>query len=242
MISVILVKPETSGNIGFIARIMANFDLDNLIIVEPLCDFLDNDALKKSMHAKEILKKAKKINYEDYFKLRNDFDLIIGTTSVLGTDYNIKRIPLSSDFFSKKLRSYDTKKNNIAIVFGNEGIGLTNNELEICDFVITIETSKKYPSMNLSHAVAIILYEIYKKIGENKITSHLKLATRKEKEIIYDNLYKILDIIDFSTKEKKETQKKVWKNIFEKSMITKREAFAVIGFLRKLNKKLINNR
>lgn len=238
MISIVLLKPETPGNIGFISRIMANFDFDSLIIFEPLCDIFEDDSLKKSMHAKNILKNAKIFSYKDFFKIKENFDLVIGTTSVVGTDYNIPRIALSVESFVDKLLLYNIDKNKIAIVFGNEGIGLTNKELNVCDLVINIETSKKYPSMNLSHAVAIISYEIYKKFGKNKINNHIKPATEIEKKVIYENLDLLLNKMSFSTKEKKETQKKVWKNIIEKSFLTKREAFSLIGFLRKLNKKL----
>lgn len=238
MFSIVLFKPENPGNIGFISRVMANFDFYSLIIIEPLCDYLEEDALKKSMHSKDILKKAIILKYKDYFNLKDKYDLIIGTTSVIGSDYNIPRIGLSLQDFTKKLKKIDTKNKKIALVFGNEGIGLTNDELKICDIVINIETSKKYPSLNLSHSVAIVLYEIYKILGENKINQHLKLASTIEKKIIYDNLENLFNKINFATKEKKQTQKKVWKNIIEKSMITKRESFALIGFLKKLNKKL----
>ena len=121
-------------------------------------------------------------------------------------------------------------------MFGNEGTGLVNEEIAICDFLISIPTSKKYAAMNISHAVAVILYELYKQTGKNKINSHINHATRKEMEVILDMLDNIIDSIEFSTKEKKETQKAVWKSVFEKSMMTKREAFTIIGLLRKIGK------
>ncbi len=233
MITVVLLKPETPENIGFICRSMANFDLSNLIIIDPMCNHLDEQALRVSMHSKKILKKAQVKDYDYFSRLHKDFDLIVGTTSVLGSDYNIPRTPLTPEDFSRKIT-----KENIALVFGNEGTGLSNEEISICDFIITIPTSRKYPAMNISHAASTIFYELYKKKGQDKINSHIKKASHKEREVMMQKIEDIIQKTDFSTEEKKETQRKAWKNILEKSMMSKREAYAIIGLLKKIQDKL----
>ncbi|MBT3720335.1 RNA methyltransferase [archaeon] len=236
MITVVLLKPETPENIGFICRSMANFDLSSLIIIEPFCDPLDEQALRVSMHAKKILKNAKIQTYEDFSKLNKKFDLIVGTTSVLGSDYNLPRTPLSPREFSTKITNQ-----KIALVFGNEGTGLSNEEIKQCDFVISIPTSKKYSAMNISHAASTIFYELFLQTKKEKIDSHIKKASHKEREIILEKIDDLIHSVYFSTKEKQETQRKAWKNILEKSMMSKREAYAVIGLLKKLhNKNKIN--
>jgi TrmH family RNA methyltransferase len=235
MITVVLLRPETSGNIGFIARAMANFDLENLILVGALCDPKDDDAQKKSMHAKGILTKAKIKDYS-YFssgKIKKDFNLVVGTTSIMGDDYNVPRMPLLIEELVKKVT--DEKA---VIIFGNEGTGLSNEEIKMCDFIVSIPSSKKYPALNISHAASIIFYEFYKKNGKDKINSHIKQVSRKEKEIIESNFYGILDEMDFATPDKKETQKEVWKKVFSRAMMSKREAFSVIGLLRKIRNKI----
>jgi tRNA/rRNA methyltransferase len=226
MITVVLVRTETAQNIGFIARAMANFDVDRLVLVNPLCDHLSDDAMRTAMHAKDVLRKAK------ILKSMPKADLIIGTTSALGTDYNIPRTPLTAEEFGKK---YNPKQKT-ALVFGNEGNGLTNKEVAMCDFLVSIPASRKYPAMNLSHAVSVVLYELYKQHGNEKFNSHIVKASRKEREIILQLLNDIIEKADFQTKEKMNTQKIVWKKIIEQSMLSKREAFAAIGFLRKLNR------
>lgn len=232
MISIILVEPQEEGNVGAVARAMANFDLKDLIIINPKCNHLSEESRRRSVHATKILENAK---IKKNFSFLKEFDYVVGTTSVMGTDYNITRSPLTPEEFAKKISA--AKKNNIAIIFGRESSGLKNTELKLCDFIVTIPSSRKYHSLNLSHAANIIFYELYKKNGKNKITSHIPHATRKEKEIILENFHKILDETEFSTKEKKETQKIVWKKLFSKAMLTKREAFAVIGMLKKLRKR-----
>ena len=85
MISIILIEPEISENIGFVARVMKNFDFKDLILINPKCDL--DKANKTAKHAKDILKKAK-IKKISFLK---KFDFLIGTTAILGTDYNISR-------------------------------------------------------------------------------------------------------------------------------------------------------
>jgi tRNA C32,U32 (ribose-2'-O)-methylase TrmJ len=109
-----------------------------------------------------------------------------------------------------------------------------NEEIEKCDFVVTIPSTKDYSTLNVSHAVAIILYEIYKAVGQNKVMSHITPISKPEKDQIIKMYNEILDGMDFGTPEKKETQQKLWKKILGKAMLTKRESFAVMGFLRKV--------
>jgi TrmH family RNA methyltransferase len=231
MISVVLIEPETAGNIGAIARIMRNFEFSELVLINPKCNHLSKEALDRSTHAKSILKKAKikKINH------LKTYDYLIGTTAKLGTDYNIPRSPITPEQLADKLSKIN-KKLNIGLLIGREGTGLNNKEISMCDFIVTIPSSIKYPTMNVSHATSIILYEIFKKQPKEKSNEHIIPATNKEKQVIMGYFNKVLNSVKFSTKEKKQTQKTVWKRIFGKAFLTKREAFAVIGFLKKINK------
>ncbi len=236
MITVVLLKPKTPENIGFICRAMANFGLDSLIIIAPECNPLDEQALRVAMHSKEILTKAKVLPYSSFSKLKDDFDVVAGTTSLLGTDYNISRTPLTVKEFSKK-----TSSENTALVFGNEASGLTNKEIGSCDLVVTIPTSENYAAMNISHAASIFFYEIYEQKNLKKIGSHIKKASRKEKDIMLEKIDAIIDSIEFSTEEKKQTQLKAWKSFIEKSFISKRESQALLGLLKKVNDRLSNS-
>ena len=229
MISIILVEPELSENVGFIARTMKNFDFKELILIKPKCSL--DKAVKTAKHGKDILKKAK---VKDFSYIKK-FDYLIGTTAILGTDYNIPRNPINPEQLSEKLKKINLKKLKIGLLIGREGSGLNNKEIDMCDILVSIPASKKYPTLNISHAASIILYELFKTKKE-KSTSHINFATKKEKEIILKYFNKILNQIDFKTKEKKQTQKKVWKRIFGKALLTKREAFSVMGLFRKLLK------
>ncbi len=222
---VILLEPQSAGNIGAIARVMSNFGFENLVLINPQCDHLCEEAQGRAKHARNVLKKAKIIQIDALKK----YHTVIGTTSQLGTDYNIPRSPLSPMQLAEIIPQ---SKKDIGILFGREGIGLKNNEIELCDFVVTIPTSKKYPTMNLSHSVAVICYELFK--AQENITSHIRFASDVDKKQIMKMVDAQISKMKFSTPAKKETQEKIWKRIVAKSFLTKREAFALMGFFRKL--------
>jgi TrmH family RNA methyltransferase len=223
MISVVLVEPKNSGNVGAVARSMANFGFEKLILVNPKCNHLSQTARNRAKWAQDVLKKAKIVNSLSSIK-----STLVATTGKIGTDYNIPRSPISPE----KLSNIVNKKKNIALIFGRENSGLNNEEISKCNFVVTIPTSKKYSVMNLSHAVAVILYELSK--TKENIASHIIFASEQDKKQLMKMLNKALNKMDFATKEKKQTQITVWKRMIGKSFLTKREAFALMGFFRKL--------
>lgn len=229
MISVIIIEPEHPANIGAVARVMANFDFSELVLINPKCNHLDNEAILRAKHsAAKILKKAK---VKDFSYLKQ-FDYLIGTTAKIGTDYNIPRCPLSPEELADKVKI--NKK--IGLIFGREGIGLRNNEVEMCDFIATIPTSNKYETMNISHAAAIILYEIHRNKGKDRVKERIIFAGKKEKDAFLKKINEVLNKMDFATPEKKQTQEQVWKRMIGKAMLTKRELNALFGFLKKIKR------
>ena len=261
---IILLEPETAGNVGAVARVMKNFGFQNLVLANPKCDYKSQEARDRAKHANDILKQTKIIKKNELRK----YYTLIGTTAQLGTDYNIPRSPLTPEQLSKIIHD----KKNVGVLFGREGSGLSNKEIELCDFVVTIPTSKKYPTMNLSHSVAVICYELSRTIGgmrrdcqvalehthkyrhtlstsgsmhtggicgvskhNENITSHIRFASQADKKQLIKMINEQLNKMKFSNKTKKETQKRIWKRIIAKSFLTKREAFGLMGFFRKLN-------
>jgi len=225
MIHVVLVEPKNSGNVGAIARVMKNFELKNLVLVNPKVNYLSQTARNRAKHAQEILKKAKVV------KKIPKYDYVITTTAKLGTDYNIPRSALRPEQVMEKIKGADNKK--IGLVIGPEGNGLSNKQILDSDFVVSIPSSRKYPTLNISHACAILFYELFKNSKEDSL-DHINFASAKEKEILLGIVNKRLNKMEFATKEKKQTQKIVWKRVIGKCFLTKREAFALIGFFKKI--------
>ena len=228
MVTVVLVEPENAGNVGAIARCMKNFGLKDLVLVNPLCDCNCSEAIARSKHAKDVLDNARVV------KKIPSFDCLVATTSQVGSDYNIPRSPVNPEQLAEMLKG---KKGKIAILFGREGKGLSNIEIESCDFIVTIESSKKYPVLNVSHSASIIFYELFKKLGSDKIAQNFVSAGKVEKDQIMKMLKQCMNKLPFKTSDKKSTQVKVWKRLIGKSFLTKREAYAVMGFFRKILQK-----
>ncbi|MBM3200249.1 RNA methyltransferase [Candidatus Woesearchaeota archaeon] len=224
MISVALIEPISPGNVGAVARVMKNFDLKELIIVNPQCDPLSEEAFKRARHAEDVLKKMKVVKSFSYLK---KFDYVIGTTANVGsTDYNIPRLPVRPE----DLRILNKSS---VILFGREDSGLTNEEILNCDFIVSIPASKKYKTLNVSHSAAIIFYEIFKN-NQSCSHEHIRMACGKDKDLLLKIIYKSLGRLKFSTPDKKETQRRLWKRVVGKSYLTKREFQAMCGFFKKI--------
>ncbi|MGV8150516.1 MAG: RNA methyltransferase [Candidatus Woesearchaeota archaeon] len=230
MITLILIEPEHPGNTGAILRAMKNFEFSSITLINPKFDINSEELKNRAKWAQDLIPKIKIKNY-DMKKLRKEFDYLIATTAKIGRDYNILRSPISPEQLAETIHD---KKSKIGILIGREGPGLNNDELRMCDFTVTIPTSKKYGTMNISHATTIILYEIFKKQKTENITSHIAPITAIEKEQIYKQLNKIFDEMNFTTNQRKETQKLLWQKIIGKSFLSKREAYALMGFLKKI--------
>ncbi|PLW80340.1 RNA methyltransferase [Candidatus Woesearchaeota archaeon] len=229
MVTVILVEPQNSGNIGAVARAMNNFGFGNLILVNPKADHLNKEALDRSCHAKNVLKEAKVEKKLDFIK---DFELSIATTGVIGTNYNILRTSISSVDIAKRLK--ESKKKNVAFIFGREDHGLKNEELELTDIVVTIPTNKENPALNLSHAVSIVSYEASKVFQKDDIISHFTEPTGKEKEVLDKTINDALNNLEFTTDTKRNTAYKALKRVILKAAPSKRELIALIGLFKKV--------
>jgi TrmH family RNA methyltransferase len=230
MIDIILMEPEREENVGSVARVMKNFGFSQLVLINPKCSHLGNKAQATASHAVDILQHAKMIGKHGLKK----YDYLIATTAILGTDSNVIRLPLTPREAALLLRNTKAK---IGLVFGRESSGLRNEEIELCDVVVTIPSSKKYPTMNLSHSVAIILYEIFSAASMEHVASHIRPASQKHKDILLGIINTVLNNTEFSTKEKRETQRKVWKRVVGKAMLSKKEALALMGFFKKMARK-----
>ncbi|MCK4319284.1 RNA methyltransferase [Candidatus Micrarchaeota archaeon] len=220
-IFVVVVEPEYGINLGMIARVMKNFGKGNLRIVNPKCD-TRLPFLMYAKHAADVVKKTRTFGSLKDAVL--DMDSVIGTTAVRKRHRNIIRTVEKLEEFKKESWKYNGKK--VAIVFGREGIGLNSEELKLCDRLITIGTSKSYGVLNLSHAVAIVLYELAKKGGE---TGKYPGMGNPEKQAL-ENIFKsIVDKIDIRKKEKVVSS---FKNVLGRAVPTNEEGKSLLCLFR----------
>ena len=225
MVSVILLKPLYQGNIGSVARAMKNFGFSELVLVG---SEIGEEAKKMGMHSQDILDEAKVFDsLEDAVE---SFDLLVGTTSY-ETDKDNKFLKMN--FTPVELKEKLSQVNGkTALLFGPEDSGLTNDELSRCDMTVSIPTTGEYRSMNLSHAVAVLLYELSSLKGKRDV----RIAGRKELDIMRKNIEEIANLAGHTAKEK--IFNEMVGKIIGRSMITGREASTLIGFLKKVKGEL----
>ena len=232
-IYIVFVECETPGNIGFLARTMANFGLKNLVLINP--PTLTNEAYYQATHGKYIVENAKIYPSLDDFYQSQRIDFKVASTGMAGGSYNLSRIPIRPEELGKSLNV----SNNIAILFGREGDGLSNKEIGDCDICVSIPTDPTYPIMNISHAAAIILYEVFK--NRNKFSVEgLEESTALEKEYLIKDMEDLIDTLPIP-EHKKRNGLKTFKNIVNRAFITGREAHTLKGILRRLKNKIDEN-
>ena len=229
-IYIVFVECETPGNIGFLARTMANFGLKNLVLINP--PTLTPEAYYQATHGKYIVENALVYPTLDEFYQSKRIDFKIASTGVAGGSYNLSRIPLKPEQLAENINI----NNKIAILFGREGDGLTNKEIEDCDICVSIPTDQTYPILNISHAAAIILYELFKNKHEYAVEG-LEESTALEKEYLIKDMSELIEKLDIP-EHKKKNGLKTFKNIVNRAFITGREAHTLKGILRRLKNKL----
>lgn len=152
-LAIVLFKPKSSGNIGAVARALKNMGLADLRLVAP-ARFNRRAAATMAVHAGDVLDNAR--IYPNLIAALDDCTLTVGTTCRPG--------PYRSS--AKALRemaaelSFASRVNKVAIIFGPEDSGLTNQELKLCHRLLTIPTAPDYCSLNLAQAVMLVAYEL----------------------------------------------------------------------------------
>ena len=195
----ILVKPQLGENIGACARSMKNFGFSKLYIVEPKINFPNHKAKATSVGAYDIINKAKVFDkVENAIK---SFNIVI-SLSARRRDINKKHLSL------QEFQNIVKKKNlNIGLMFGPEASGLSNKDLSFSNYILQIPTSSKFKSLNLSHSLTLVCYEIFKMLNSNIIKKknlNLKISSKLKISSLVTHLTNLLEKKDFFIpKEKK---------------------------------------
>ena len=194
---VVLVEPKFPGNVGAVARVMANFDFKHLILVNPCA--LNDECYARSKHASFILDQAEK--FDSFSDVTKKLDYLVATSSIdYQNDKKHLRHPIYPDELTKKVFELDAK---VGLVFGREDYGLFNEEIEKCDIMVRIPTSENYTSMNLSHAVGLLLYNIFIKKDFKPVETRKMNGLEKEK--LFSFFETLLDEIDMAEHKKEKT-------------------------------------
>ena len=192
-IKVVLVGTTHPGNIGATARAMKNMGIVNMALVEPK-EFPSDIATYRSKAAKDVLENAEVF---DTLKVAiSDCELVIGTSA------RERKVPwpiLNPKDASQEV-SRGSLNNKVAVVFGREDRGLTNEELGLCNLHVHIPTDPEYSSLNLSQAVQIMVYEIRSAILENEGNDgnwDVEFADNDQTERLISHMDELMQEVDF---------------------------------------------
>ena len=149
-VSVTLVEPRGPVNVGHVARLVQNFGVEKLYLVEPKFDL--SVAAVYASHASSVLDGAIVTSFD---RVRWEHELLVATTAVRASKKsNVVRRTVAPD----RLHEILSAARNSSLVFGRDTTGLTNQEIGACDVTLTIDTSPAYRALNIGHAAAIVLY------------------------------------------------------------------------------------
>ena len=171
-VRIIVVEPKNPGNLGAIARLMKNFGLNDLTVVNT--NRIPSEDLFRSMRGNEVLTKCIMVN--SLSEAISDLEYVVGTSGVKSES---PKEVIRNYFDLRGFVELSSRiKGKVGIVLGREDIGLTNEELSMCDFFVHIPANEEYPILNVSSAAAIIFYEIF---GSKKTKSR-ETITREEND------------------------------------------------------------
>ncbi len=158
-IRVVLVGTLYSGNVGSVCRAMANMGVGDLALAEPrLCDEW-SEAARMAVHADGILERHRR--FDSFRDAVADCAFVVGTT-VRGGLYR-QHVQTPRDLAPQLLKL--AANGRVALVFGREDQGLSNDEIGCCTHLIRVPTDSEYGSLNLSQAVLLCCYELYTALG-----------------------------------------------------------------------------
>ena len=188
-LKLILVEPRGPLNVGSIARLCSNFEVEELRIVAPKCDIFSLEAKKMALKGQKFLDHCK--IFDNLEKAIFGCDLVLASSGKIDVSKD-SFFESSEDIFNWILSFKKIK--NLAIIFGREDRGLTNSELLLANKTFNIPTSQNNPSLNLSHAVSIVLYELNKssKRNYNQDLQVFNLASSKQ---IHDAFVEIEEML-----------------------------------------------
>jgi tRNA/rRNA methyltransferase len=226
-ITIILVKSLAPGNIGSTARAMKNMGLSRLCLVGPQCA-VNEESYRMATNAGSILQAAQQTK-----TLR---EAIAGAGYVFGTTARIRR--LRPHIFPPEMGEKVAEllpNNRVALVFGPEDRGLSNEHLELCNEIISIPTARGGKSLNLSHAVIIMCYEIHRALHGSR-AAHKKplLAPAGDVENMYDHMRSALLEIGYLDPQNPDLTLGSFRRILTRAGLKKEEVQLIRGVFRQL--------
>ncbi len=229
-IRIVLVRTFHSGNIGSAARAMKTMGLTDLCLVSPKdfeTDAGKQDALQMAMSADDVVESAHIVE--------NLYEAVKGCTMVVASTARMRGYDLpelNPEECAKQLHSESTN-NNVALVFGPERMGLSNEDLQLAKYRVTIPANPDYSSLNLAAAVQTLSYEIFKQSGcvEDAVSEARSLPTAESLEQLYTHMETTLKDTGFIIKNHPGEVMQKLRNVFTRAELDEAEVSILRGVL-----------
>ncbi len=227
-LEIVLVGVNHPGNLGAVCRTMLNHGFDKLSLINPNCSVEDEEARNRAKHSGIILDNAK--IFQSLSECVKDSSLVIGTSGKREVGSKIlKRHFILPWEFSEKMRTYTGK---VSLIFGEEGKGLSTEDLDQCDLLLTLPTWEGYPIANLSQAVGHCVYELHRDrvIDSSNITGVVaeREMTPELRTILKQSVLELSKSLDT---DKQELLQDVIERVIFRGLPTDLEAERLIGAL-----------
>jgi tRNA/rRNA methyltransferase len=225
---VVLLRPKEDGNVGAVARAMKNFSVEDLVLVNPRAP-LGAEARRRAMGGLSVLQRARvQASLEDALE---GTDLVVGSTDLSGgRARSYLRRSITPEQLGMLLGEV---RGRVALLFGPEDNGLDRSELSRCDLLLHIPSDRGFPTLNLSHAVAIVLYELYRarSVGAPSLSPPREL-NGTEKELFFALLAKFLSRRRYP-EHKRRGLLLLFRRMLGRAAASREEYSMLLGFLRR---------
>jgi tRNA (cytidine32/uridine32-2'-O)-methyltransferase len=229
-IKIVLVGTTHPGNIGAVARAMKNMNMNQLRLVAPKI-FPSADATSRASGADDILSSA--LVCQSLQEAVADCQIVFGASARSRT---ISWPEMTPRECAEKIFVHQPG-HQVAVVFGREHSGLTNEELDLCRYLVRIPCNPKFSSLNLAAAVQVICYELFVASGRDDQASlgdkgDYPLATSSQMESFYEHLYQTLIDIGFIQTEQTKSIMRRLRRIYNRAQLDTKEVDILRGILR----------
>lgn len=228
-IAIVLVEPQSPGNIGMVCRAMKNMGFSQLRLVNG-CDRFHPEALKFAVAARDLLESA--AVFPDLGSALAECKLTVGTTRRHGK-YRQEILPPHE--VASRLRVQSAPDCQAAIVFGREDNGLTTEELSLCRWHATIPTSSEYGSLNLAQSVLLFCYELLKAVDVAVESRSEEMASSYEMETMFEHLRACMKKIGFLNEQNPDHIMLSLRRIFFRAALDSREVTVLRGMLTQID-------
>jgi len=233
-VRVILVRPQIAGNIGAVARIMENFGAGPLVLVAPQADPLHREAVQRSTHGEHRLHSARVVKSLE--------QALQGVVFAVATSRRPGPVHQRNDLLPRDLGatlSAHVADGDVALLFGSEDNGLSREDLLACDAIVQIPAAPHYPTLNLSHAVTICLYEAFLSLAETRHTDEFERRRSDPADLammarLTDKLQHALLTLGYLRPEKPDHLMFPIRAILSRAELTRAEAQILIGLAQQI--------